>query len=198
MRRGAHDNYKIQKQFNAESILPTVEPLCYTPSGQLNTLEEYYISEFNSIDSGLNIITGGYSVGRGVNNPASIYTRDKLILAFKLLAEPTNSYKAIYELTGVPKSTLTKISSGAQHIWLQEEFPEVFTKIQSVGKLRYTTSSCAKGQDKKYRRIRSPDGTIYEVTNTLQFSREHGLPNGNLCSVLLGNRNTVNGWVGIE
>lgn len=64
--------------------------------------------------------------------------------------------------------------------------------------LRNSISRSAKKQGKEYRRIKSPEGTIYSVTNTLHFSNAHNLPNANLCSVLLGKRKSVNGWVGID
>lgn len=64
--------------------------------------------------------------------------------------------------------------------------------------LRNSISRSAKKQCKEYRRIKSPDGIIYSVTNTLHFSNEHNLPNANLCSVLSGKRKSVKGWIGID
>jgi hypothetical protein len=197
LKRNSHDNYKIQGMYNKYGN-PTIEPLTYCSIDELNNLEEQFILEFNSIDNGLNIISGGYSVGKGINNPASIYSEINLIEAFKLLSDSNNSYSYITELTGIPKDTLTKISTGVQHIWLQEKFPELFKIIMSISKDRYKHSASAKAQGKNYRKIMSPTGEIYTVTNTLEFSKTHNIPNGNLCSVLLGKRNSVVGWRGIK
>lgn len=199
MTRGDHDNYKIQKYYNTLKIYPTVEILVHCSLQDLNPLEEVLIKEFNSIDSGLNIISGGYSVGYGTNNPASIYTKEQLVEVLTLLVDPLNSYKNITEKTGVSKDTISKIVSGSHHLWLSEEYPDLYTKMKSTDpKLRYSHSASALAQGKKYKRIMDPLGNVYEVTNTLEFSNKHNLPNGNLCSVLLGKRNTVKGWKGIE
>lgn len=199
MIRGDHNNYKIQKFYNINKVFPEIEILHNCNIDELNPLEEFYIQEFNSINNGLNIISGGYSVGNGINNPASIYTESQLVEVLKLLCNPENSYQTITEKTGVLKDTITKIACGIQHVWLKEKYTEIYTKMQMVDpKLRYKHSASASSQGKKYRKIMDPNGNIYEVTNTLQFSKEHNLPNGNLCSVLLGRRHTVKGWKGID
>lgn len=199
LKRGDHCNYKMQNIYNNLHILPTIEILCKCCEAELDYLEELYIAEFNSINMGLNIISGGYSVGKGTNNSASKYTRESLIEAFKLLADINNSFKDITSKTGVPKSTLTKINTGVQHTWLREEFPELWYTISNIdSKDRYKSSSSALKQGKAYRDIMSPEGIIYSVSNTLDFSKKHNLPNGNLCLVLQGKRRSVKGWTGID
>jgi hypothetical protein len=199
MSRGDHDNYKIQQKYNYTSILPNIDILQNCNIEQLNSLEEFYIKDFDSINTGLNIISGGYSVGYGTNNPASVYTEAQLVEVLKLLSDVKNSYEYITEKTNVLKDTITKIVSGIQHVWLQEKYPDLYSAMKSIdSKLRYSYSACASGQGKRYKKIMSPDGTIYDVLNTLQFSKEHNLPNGNLCSVLLGKRKTVKGWKGLD
>lgn len=199
MRRGDHCNYKVQNMYNKYNENPTFEILTKCNEIDLHYLEEFYIKDFDSINNGLNILSGGYSVGRGINNPASKYSKEKLLEAFRLLSDSTMPFKEITKHTGIPKDTLTKISTGVQHSWLHEEQPDLWEKIKNIStKERYTNSACAKGQGKSYLKILSPEGVIYDVTNTLEFSKEHNLPNGNLCSVLLGKRNSVKGWKGIK
>ena len=197
--KNTHCNYKIIEEYNKYSRLPSIEVLHKCSIEKLNELEEQYISEFNSIDSGLNIISGGYSVGCGTNNPSSKYTKEQLKIAFYMLSDVSNSYKYIATETNIKLDTIKKIGQGTQHTWLHSEYPEIYEKIKMIStKERYKNSACASGQNKKYRKIMSPDGTIYTVTNTLAFSKEHNLPNANLCSVLLGNRHTVQGWKGVD
>jgi len=199
MIRGNHVNCKIQQKYNCTSTLPNIDVLQNCPVEQLNPLEEFFIQDFDSINNGLNIISGGYSVGYGTNNSASVYTEVQLVEVLRLLGDVKNSYEYITEKTSVLKDTITKIVSGIQHIWLREKYPDLYATMKSVDtKLRYRHSACASGQGKIYRKILSPDGTIYDVLNTLQFSKEHNLPNGNLCSVLLGKRKTVKGWRGLD
>lgn len=199
IRLGIHCNKKILQEYNRTGTLPEIEMLVQCLPEELNTLEEQYIQEFNSIDNGLNIISGGYSVGYGTNNSCSKYTKQQLVEVFSLLADPNNSYKYISKLTGVAETTVKKIGQGAQHTWLHSEHPEIYSKILEItSKDRYCISASAKAQGKSYRRIKAPDGTVYTVSNTAEFAREHNLPNGNLCSVLLGNRKSVKGWIGVD
>lgn len=194
-----HCNYKIIAEYDKYSMLPNIDVLQKCTAEELNNLEEFYIQEFSSIDYGLNIISGGHSVGYGTNNPASIYTKEQLIKAFTLLADVNNSYKNISNITGIKLDTIKKVGRGVQHTWLHTECPEVYEKIKMITtKDRYKTSACAVAQNKNYRKIVSPEGIVYTVTNTLAFSKEHNLPNANLCSVLLGNRHTVKGWKGVD
>lgn len=85
LRKGIHCNYKIQGEYITYKTNPVIEVLQYAAIDQLDYLEEVYIKEFNSINLGLNIISGGYSVGTGINNPASKYTKDQLIKVYHLL-----------------------------------------------------------------------------------------------------------------
>lgn len=195
--RKDHCNYKILKEYNNSKELPIVQPLIYCRTEELNSLEEQFIVEFNSINCGLNIISGGFSVGKGTHNSSSKYSEQQLIEVFKLLTDINNCYKIISEKTLVPLSTVKKIGQGVQHIWLQEEFPDLYSQILQIKNKRYSVSASAKSQNKNYRKIVSPEGVVYEVTNTLQFSKEHNLRNGNLCQVLSGKRNSVAGWMGV-
>jgi len=196
-----HCNYKILQEYEKYNALPNIEILFRIKNSKddLNYFEELFIKEFDSIDNGLNIISGGYSVGIGTNNSASKYSKDQLKLAFELLADVNNSYKQISTITKINLDTIKKIGQGAQHLWLHEEYPKISAKVLSISsKERYKNSASAISQGKQYRKIMSPNGIIYTVTNTLEFSKQHNLPNGNLCSVLLGKRKTVNGWKGID
>lgn len=199
LKRGDHCNYKLQDIYRNKGTLPNIEVLQVCYESELDYLEELYISDFDSINNGLNIISGGYSVGRGVNNSSSKYSRESLIQAFELLVNINNSFKDITKITGIPKDTLTKINTGIQHTWLHEEFPELWNTIKNIpSKSRYSSSASAIKQGKQYRDILSPDGIRYSVSNTLEFSNKHNLSNGNLCQVLLGKRRSVSGWLGID
>lgn len=106
---GLHCNYKILQEYSIYKILPTIEILCVAAQENLNALEEQYIKEFDSIASGLNIISGGYSVGRGVNNSASVYIKDQLVHVFRLLGDPELSLTEISAITQVKLGTVKKI-----------------------------------------------------------------------------------------
>jgi predicted GIY-YIG superfamily endonuclease len=193
-----HCNSKVIAEYKKYGCMPTFDILEECSQEKLNYLEEFYIKDFDAIINGLNIISGGYSVGYGVNNPASKYNEEQLIEVYELLTDPHISLAEIANKTLVNISTVKKISQGVQHIWLAQSFPELHEKIQKVRELRNSISRSAIKHDKPYLRIQDPDGQIYTVTNTLHFANEHNLPNGNLCSVLLGKRRSVKGWIGVK
>lgn len=199
IRKGTHCNYKILEEYKKYNSEPTIDLMCKCTVNELNEYEEFFIKDFDSISNGLNIISGGYSVGKGINNPSSKYSEDQLLKVFNMLSEVTNSYKHIALTTGVALSTVKKIGQGVQHTWLQSRLPEIYSKILAISyKDRFSNSSSAGAKNIEYRKIRSPDGKTYTVTNTLKFSKEHNLPNGNLCLVLSGKRKSVLGWYGIN
>lgn len=198
IRNESHYNYKVLQEHTKYAKLPSIEILESASPECLNHLEEVYIEAFDSIRSGLNIISGGQSVGAGVHNPASVHAREALISCFLLLKDPFLSLVEISTLSGVPHTSVKKISQGAQHSWLHLEFPDVLFEVQKASYIRNSYSRSAVKLGKQYRRIQNPSGEVFSVENTLQFSKEHGLPNGNLCSVLLGKRNSVKGWIGVD
>jgi hypothetical protein len=198
IKNGTHCNYKVMAGYRKYGCMPTFDVLEECSQYKLNDLEEFYIKDFDAIVNGLNIISGGYSVGYGVNNPASKYNEEQLVQVFEFLTNPYMSLADIADETLVKLSTVKKISQGVQHVWLTQMFPELHTKIQEVKESRNSISRSAMKHDKPYLRIQDPHGQIYTVTNTLHFAKEHNLPNGNLCSVLLGKRRSVKGWIGVQ
>ena len=144
MKRGTHCNYKIQNEFNRIQVPPSIDILCKCTLDNINYLEELYIKEFDSINKGLNIISGGYSVGAGVHNSASVYTEEALVECFKMLADINNSFKCITKHTGIPTATITKIATGVQHAWLHEKYPGLWEEIKTIShKDRYKISASA-------------------------------------------------------
>lgn len=181
IKTGTHKNYKILNEFHTYNTLPNIEILEECSSSELNTLEEVYIKEFDSINAGLNIISGGYSVGLGTNNPKSKYSREQLILAFNLLVDPRLGFNDIASITKINRSTINQIANGHQHIWLIEEFPEVYHTIALVRADRTKLVQTVEYKGTKYPPVLSPDGETVEINTSLDvFCKQQGLQNTNM------------------
>jgi predicted transcriptional regulator len=198
LRRNDHVNYKITREYSLYNSQPNIELLLPCSTTELDMYEEWLIEEFDSINHGLNIISGGYSVGKGVNNSMSEYSEHQILEACKLLQNLDLSYADISKITGIKRHTLGKIVNGKQHVWIKENHPDIWKNIEGTSKLRFSKSVSGSRSGQEYRKIKSPEGIIYTVINTLQFSKEHNLPNANLNQVLSGKRNSVLGWIGVD
>lgn len=73
-------------------------------------------------------------------NTGTIYTNDEIYTVFKVLLEkPYCSFQEIEDLTGIPKETISAISSGRQYSELfKKSFPNVAEEYLQLGKLAYT------------------------------------------------------------
>ena len=103
----------------------------------INEQEIYYINFFDSINRGLNTCEGNSPpVLKGIDNGRSKYKKEQIVEVFKLLADPIYPYKTISKLTGVSHSMVKNISSGQNHVWMQNEFPEIYNTFIKNRKYR--------------------------------------------------------------
>lgn len=142
--------------------------------------------------------------GKGTESGNSKYSKAQLLQAFELLTT-SKSLVEISTLTGVKKSTIYKVSIGLSHAWLQEEFPEMYTKIlvENVSRkglqgtqaaLHNKNNYCAAAKGIKYPLIQCPEGYVYRVHNVQQFARDHNIPKSSLHRVLTKESKQVKGW----
>ncbi len=125
MQQGIHHNYKIQNTYNTLQKIPELVILESAKIENLVTLEEQYIKEFNSYNSGLNLTNGGFS-GYGPGGITSKFTRLQVLKAFALLIRNNISRKEMSSRSGVSECVINDIKSGRGHLWLLEEFPEKY------------------------------------------------------------------------
>lgn len=185
LKRDKHTNYKVQDTFNRYGV-PVLVILELCEINKLNEQEILWTKEFNSINTGLNIIEAGYS-GFGVNSRNSKYTRLQILQVFRLLYTTTKSYKEISYSTKVAYQTISDIQHSISHIWLKEEYPFQYLLMKNT----------LVGQDrKKGIKVISPEGLIHTVYNISKFSREYKLDDSNFSKVIRGvqNYNSHKGW----
>lgn len=169
--------------------LPTIEVLKKCEEKDLNSLEEFYIEEFDSVNNGFN--TRSKATSGGVNcygelNGRSKYTNKQVVNTLLTLIEfPELKHKEVAAITGLSRSMVVDIACGHGHRWLEKDYPIEYSILLNLIGNRSSL---------KYSPIVSPEGKVYEVTNLSSFCLEHGLDTGNLSKVLRGLRKSYNGW----
>lgn len=198
--KGTH-SAKLNKAYKDFGI-PKLEILIECEYHELNFNENETIQIFNAVDNGFNTLYNAEDMPDGSNTPGELhynskYSNDQVVLAFiHLLEEPTAPFHIIAEICGLTKAVVASISCGASHTWLSKEFPDKYQillgKINSTSRKEYRR--CAEAQNIDYPLIESPKGIKYNVTNTCEFARIHGLDQGHLQKVLTCIRRSHKGW----
>jgi predicted GIY-YIG superfamily endonuclease len=195
LRLNSHKNKLLLKIYREVNTLPTMYIIEHTTADDavMNTREVYWISQFDSLNNGMNETMGGEGVGFGESHPNAKLTNDKYVAILEQLANGCTSISDISTILEVPKGIVSSISNGSTHGWLAVEYPQLYLKMKNRAKL---TSGCndLSSRGLVYPDIVSPNGVRYQVTNIRAFAREHGLHNQDLGKVLRGDRYMTKGW----
>lgn len=186
-----HYNYKLHEAYILDSN-PLFIVLVECSIQELNSLEINLIKEFNSVEDGLNILSGGTTGIHGYYSPRCKSSREELIYAFTLLGNSSLTLGYISSITGLKSSMLSSLIKGSRHIWLHEEFPVL---AQMVRNNKYSRLSNA--QENRYKTnyiLVSPEGVEYICTNRNKFAKEHNLNSGHLGAVCRGSELQHKGW----
>lgn len=190
LRRG-HYNYKLAEAYILDNT-PEFSILLECTIAELNSNEIFYINEFNSILTGLNIHHGGDAGVPGYSSGKCKHTKESLELVFSLLADSSLTKQDIVNITGVPIHTITSIICKDRHIWLHEYYPEISAKI-----LLNKSNRAINAQENRYKTnciLISPDGIEYLCNNRAKFAREHNLNSGHLGAVIRQQETQHKGW----
>jgi group I intron endonuclease len=172
---------------------PTLTILLECSKEELDDNEEEAISIFNSYTNGFNSrnkAAGGNTL-KGPEHGSAKYTRDQIIDCMYLLAYSTNTAKEISKKLDIGQTVVEGISRGVGHLWLKEEYPEVYSTMLSYKNCRCTS----KFLGIKLPSIKSPEGILYNLDNISKFAKEHNLNRGNLHQLLKGKIKSTKGWV---
>lgn len=199
--RGSHYNYKLNNAYKLYGI-PKQYILEECSEDKLDSLEVQWMNEFDAINSGYNITTGGVA-GRGLNHSQSKYSKSRLLRIFSLLYSTVLSYKKISDLTKVNVYTVHNIASGIHHLWLKTEYPLQFEQMLKNKSIRNKTNVRSLEQRGiRHLPLVSPQGEIFEnIQSIAEFCRTHPLLIGecdsissSIAKVLKGTKKSHKGW----
>ncbi len=183
-------NFKLLEAYRVYGE-PSYDILVKATKAELDNLEISLIREFDSINNGFNILSGGSGNGIGENNSNSKYSNEFIINVFKLVLNPQLSHAQIHKITGISYSSIGSIVDGSNHAWLRSMFPEDYSKLKDISRERekfkainLSNSRTSEALGKVFPILIGPDGTEYNVTNAKEFSISHGLSRGCLSMVL--------------
>jgi group I intron endonuclease len=196
-------NYKLNEAYKVYGK-PTLDILVECRLDELDGCEDESIEIFNSVDNGFNIYRFANQAPVSAKGPLSgnaKFSRNQILQVFDLLIDhPELSASQIEILTNVSTGVVSSISCGKIHTWLQEEFPDRYSKLLSQIGTRSKSNTItsdklsAKSKGIVYPLIKSPSGSTYIVENVYRFAREHDLAGNHLTEVLNGHRKSHKGW----
>lgn len=195
---GTHTNYKVKAKY-LELGLPELVILELCDIVELNSKEVFWTAEFDSINTGLNIIEAG-TVGYGPKSNASIYSKTQVLKVFSMLYRGYTNTDVVNRVK-VSKSLVSDIRLGNSHLWLSGVYPTQYREmqLQSPEQVRVTISKKLGTVPS----IISPEGTVYQVPNVREFCRTtgeaiFGLPerilNVSISRLISGTRKQYRGW----
>lgn len=182
---------KLQDAFRLYGI-PTYEILIECNVQELDVNEKEAIEIFDSVNSGFNTLDDARIMPKefGENHPNAKYTNHSIETAFLLLCDFDYSHKEISNISGVSINMVHHIAAGTCHVWLKDKYPDKYTRLinskPAAGTLKDRLGTAYK--------IKSPEGTEYQLDNLRAFSREHCLPYTSLNNLIKGKVKHVRGW----
>lgn len=128
--RNIHNNYKLQEYYNlyGDPTVSIIEDGILTEE-LLNSREIYWINELDTINNGLNILSGGEGVGHGASHPSSKLTEDDYLAIVSFLANTDMTQKEVANELDVPLSIVNNICSGYTHQYLLDIDGENYKKM---------------------------------------------------------------------
>ncbi len=194
MRTQTHFNYKVQNAYNVYGI-PEFSILETSNIEDLDTLEVYWVNEFDSIHKGLNINEPGTQGGSGVNHPSAKYSRFKYLRIFARLYKGILSIQEISYIEKVPYSIVAHICKGDSHKWLEEEYSEKY-KLMIASALKRKSNNTRGGRKSYIEEYGEPlklihkDGSILYIYNITQDCKKYNLSQSAISALISGARAT--------
>lgn len=173
LKRKAHANPKMINQYLKEGN-PELVILEVCNINELYDKEVYWTNEFDSLNSGLNIISPGPS-GWGIHSSQSKYSKIQLLKVFSLLTTTSLANIDIANKLNVNLRLVESIRGGYTHTWLKEEYPDRYSKLYSKSKVKNTS---ARKNGGAILLTNTSTGQICEVDSAIDFAKnickEHG------------------------
>ena len=186
-------NVKLTEQYKKYG-LPKYEVLYTKESDEcLDSLEEEFINEFDSVNTGCNVSRN--TSFHGVSNPGELSGRAKLcnIQYVSIMMELISgtSVKDTAQKLNTNVSIVRELAIGRAHkAWLSKEYPEEYGKLMDLRGTRH-----GKFANKNTPKVISPELTQYDVgANVSKFAKEHSLDISSMCKLVTGKIKSHKGW----
>lgn len=188
-----HINSKIQEAYHIYGT-PKLEILCICGLGELNHMEEFYISKLDAFTQGFNLLQHS-KIGdnTGDSNGNAKNSNNDIIKVLDLLVDNTYSMKHISDITKVSLGVVRSIANLITHRWLEEVFPDKYALLTKLKGTRSRTSSF-KRMGLLCPVLIDPTGNKHVVDNITKFAETHNLDKSALCKVINGVRKTHKNW----
>jgi len=201
---------KLMEAYNTWGT-PSYEVVLECSEDELNYNENEAIQIFNSFNDGFNSLETAEEMPKwksqlkGEEAPNAVYNNQNILMAVELMGDPNTTLVKVAELAGINYATVKKISQGVQHLWVQQEHPELWNKMllsRNARTLNNTRNRAdllkdkfsAKSQGIIYPEVVSPEQQVYTIDNLSDFCRVHDLQRSNFRKVLQGRRDSHKGW----
>ena len=172
---------------------PSFQILCTCSILDLDRLENFWIDEFDSINLGLNTVSGGIG-GMSFLSPQTKFSQEAIEKSFFLLLDSSNTSRYISKITGVSIGVINSISALSSHAWLEEKYPKEYSILKNLKNSR--RKSC---QKTKYSstNIMSPYGIIYNMgsDSIKSFAKRFELNACSFSKIFTGARKQYKGWI---
>lgn len=175
---------------------PTLQILEVVKESELSSVEEKYIVQFNSVDSGFNT---NYSYGldgcslSGESNPYSKYTNNQIIQVFRELVKGV-SLKDVSSKLCVGYYTVRLIANGTQHRWIEKIYPSDYAYLISLNGTRKSSSKTLSKLVSSPPEVISPTGEIHQILNIKEFTTIHNISNSSLSKLIHSKISSCKGW----
>ncbi len=178
---------KLQEAFSIYGT-PTLETLLECPIEELNELENLAILQLDAVNNGFNTLETAEQAPdaghAGEEHWNSSISNNKVIeIIMYIIDNPGMPLTKVSNKLNVSYLIVKDIAGCAKHTWVNQMYPDLYSKLLSLVGTRKTSLS-SKDLGILYPPIISPEGIIYTVDNITQFAKEHGLNSGGLYKLL--------------
>ena len=194
LRNNTHCNKALLKGFITWGM-PNIYTLEELPINNtiLYEREVCWINLFNSYHQGMNEVPGGEGSGIGEEHNQALFTKSQYVKVLEYLTiQPPIPFEKIAITTKPNLSVVKNISMQNSHLWLKEEYKELWEKYTQIKSLGYRRIRINQGLE--IPQVVSPEGLIYSVPRITLFAKEHNLQAPNLSKVISKERISHKGW----
>jgi len=124
-----HGNILLQNLYNKYETQPSIAVVELANIENLDSLEKYWIEQFDSFYNGMNLTKGGAGEVLGEANPAALYDNAIYLDIVKQCANPDNTLVGVALALGISLNVVRNISCGRSCSFIGELIPELYQQM---------------------------------------------------------------------